>query len=151
MTLFGFDFRHTNVLKLKNSNLRMADPSRFRPKIDLNYIILSIPNAIVFTWMSQDCSDNKSTLTQVMAWYHVGAIRSLLLYGITMPQWVNTKSLTCVPGHYPVYVHSLAQDCIISIANSLQSCTEISVYVYIKSLVNYSSSKSNICGFRWSF
>ena len=56
---------------------------------------------IAFRWMPLDLTDNKSTLVQVMIWCRQATShylsqcwpRSLLPYGITLPQWV--KSTTC--------------------------------------------------------
>ena len=52
----------------------------------------------VLRWMPQDLSDDKSTLVQVMAWCHQATShylnqcwpRSLMSYGVTRPQWVNS-------------------------------------------------------------
>ena len=53
---------------------------------------------IVLIWMSQDFTDDQSTLVQVMAWCRQATshymsqcwLRSLLPYGITRPQWLNS-------------------------------------------------------------
>ena len=55
---------------------------------------------IALRWLSQDLTDDKSTLVQVMAWCCQAASHhltqclacSVLPYGITRPQWVNTLS-----------------------------------------------------------
>ena len=57
---------------------------------------------IALRWMSQDRIDDKSTLVQVMAWCRQATShylsqcwpRSVLPYGVTRPQWVNSL----VPG-----------------------------------------------------
>ena len=38
-------------------------------------------------WMSLDCTDDQSTLVQVMAWCHQCWPSSLPPYGLTRPQW----------------------------------------------------------------
>ena len=56
-----------------------------------------ISNEIALTWKSQDSTDDKSTLAQVMAWclqatsHYLSQCwpRSLSPYGVTRPQWVN--------------------------------------------------------------
>ena len=53
---------------------------------------------IAIRWMPQNTFDDKSTLTQVIAWcrqatsYYLSQCwyRSMLPYGITRPQWVNS-------------------------------------------------------------
>ena len=53
---------------------------------------------IALIWMSLDFTDDQSTLVQVMAWCRQATShylsqcwpRSLLPYGVTRPQWVNT-------------------------------------------------------------
>ena len=53
---------------------------------------------IALIWMSQDLTDDKSTLVQVMAWcrqatsHYLGQCwpRSMSPYGVTRSQWVNT-------------------------------------------------------------
>ena len=57
---------------------------------------LSKDNAL--RWMPWDLTDDKSTLVQVLAWCHQAASHylsqcwpsSMLPYGVTRPQWVNT-------------------------------------------------------------
>ena len=52
---------------------------------------------IILRWMSQDLSDDKSTLIQAMAWCRQATShylsqcwpRSMSPYGVTRPQWVN--------------------------------------------------------------
>ena len=56
-----------------------------------------ISSEIALRWTSLDLNDDKSTLVQVMAWCHQATShylnqywpRSLPLYGITKPQWVD--------------------------------------------------------------
>ena len=61
---------------------------------------------IVLIWMSLDFTNDQSTLVQVMAWCHQATShylsqcwpRSLSLYGVIRPQWVNSNlqlSTTC--------------------------------------------------------
>ena len=55
---------------------------------------------IALIWMSQDFTDDQSTLVQVMAWCRQATShylsqcwpRSLSPYDVTRPQWVNTSS-----------------------------------------------------------
>ena len=64
-------------------------------------IILSISCNIALRWMPEYLTDNKSTLVQVMAWCRQVPSHclnqcwpsSMMPYGITRPQWVN--SCTC--------------------------------------------------------
>ena len=52
----------------------------------------------VLQWMTQDLTDDKSSLVQVMAWCHQATsyylsqcrLSSLSTYGIARPQWVNS-------------------------------------------------------------
>ena len=54
---------------------------------------------IALRWMSLDLTDDRSTLVQVMAWCRQATShylsqcwpRSMSPYGVTRPQWVNTK------------------------------------------------------------
>ena len=56
---------------------------------------------IALRWISLDLSDDKSTLVQVMAWcwqapsHYLSQCwpRSMLPYGVTRPQWVNSLAL----------------------------------------------------------
>ena len=58
---------------------------------------------IVLRWMPQDLTDDKSTLVQVMAWYHQATShclsqcwhRFMSQYGVTRPQWVNAQTHHC--------------------------------------------------------
>ena len=55
-------------------------------------------------WMPRDLTDGKSTLVQVMAWCHQATShylsqswpRSMLLNGVTRPQWVNLEKIHLV-------------------------------------------------------
>ena len=59
-----------------------------------------ISYVIALRWMPLDLTDDKSTLVQVMAWCHQATRhylsqcwpRSLLPYGVTRSQWVNTPT-----------------------------------------------------------
>ena len=59
---------------------------------------------IAIRWMSVDLTDDKLTLVQVMAWCHQAKSHylsqcwpsSMLPYGITRPQWVNTFIKRCI-------------------------------------------------------
>ena len=59
-------------------------------------------------WMSVDFTDDQSTLVQVMAWcrqatsHHLNQCwpRSLMPYGITRPQWVNSWSREALVAYY---------------------------------------------------
>ena len=58
-----------------------------------------IPSEIALRWTSRELNDDKSTLVQVMAWCRQATShylnqcwpRSLQLYGVTRPQWVNSS------------------------------------------------------------
>ena len=64
---------------------------------NLFYWLIRYSNDNAPRWMPWDLTDDKSTLVQVMAWYRQATShylsqcwpRSMLPYGITMPQWVN--------------------------------------------------------------
>ena len=57
-----------------------------------------ISSEIALIWMSLDLTNDKSTLVQVMSWCHQATShylsqcwpRSMLPYGVTRPQWVNS-------------------------------------------------------------
>ena len=57
-----------------------------------------ISSETALIWMSLDFTDDQSTLVQVMAWCHQATShylsqywpKSLLPYGVTRPQWVNS-------------------------------------------------------------
>ena len=67
-------------------------------------------------WMSQNTFDDKSTLVQVMAWCHQATShylnqcwhRSMLLYGITRPLWVNTSYADFFWGNMKIHLHFLS-------------------------------------------
>ena len=58
---------------------------------------LSISSETTLSWLQQDLTDDQSTLVQVMAWCRQATSHylsqfwtsSMLLYGITLGQWVN--------------------------------------------------------------
>ena len=62
---------------------------------------------LALRWMSLDCTDDKSTLVQVMAWCRQATShylsqcwpRSLSPYGVTRPRWVKTIPIN-YPHHY---------------------------------------------------
>ena len=81
------------------------DPGKF--EWNFSYVIFKhilviddrgISCEIALTWKPQDLTDDKSTLVQVMAWCHQATSHylshwwpwSLLPYGVTRPQWVNS-------------------------------------------------------------
>ena len=59
---------------------------------------------ITLGWMPQETFDDKSTLVHVMAWCRQatshylsqGWSLSMLPYGITRPQWVNSSHISCL-------------------------------------------------------
>ena len=63
-----------------------------------------ISSEIALWWTSLDLSDDKSTLVQVMAWCRQATShylnqcwpRSLLPYGVAMPQWAKVNSLQLI-------------------------------------------------------
>ena len=65
----------------------------------MNILSISCENAL--RWMSQDFTDDWSTLVQVMAWYSLTWSHYLSLcwpwfissYGVTSPQWVKLQNL----------------------------------------------------------
>ena len=66
-------------------------------KLNLVNVGWGISYEIALRWMSQDLTDDKSTLIQVMAWCRQATShylsqcwpRSMLPYGVTRPQWVK--------------------------------------------------------------
>ena len=79
----------------------------------------------VLRWMSQNLTDNKSTLVQVMAWCRQATShnlnqcwpRSPTPYGVTRPQCVKGldcvwhKSARSVPSHYLMWWQNMATSC----------------------------------------
>ena len=67
---------------------------------------------IAHRWLSQDFTDDKSTLVQVMAWYRQAKShylsqccpRSLSPYGVTRPQWVKIH-LSFIPFTYELIAY----------------------------------------------
>ena len=103
IAVFGFEFHSKFV---PNGPINSLAPGRF--ELNFRYLILQIISVIdgcgisckvAFRWMSLDLTDDKSTLVQVMAWRRQATShylsqfwpRSLSLYGVIRPQWVNNK------------------------------------------------------------
>ena len=67
----------------------------------------STPCKIALRWMSQNLTNEKSTLVQVMVWCRQATShylsqcwpRSMLQYGVTRPQWVNSSPLSATYMH----------------------------------------------------
>ena len=114
-----FSNAHCHILVIKsgtilNGNMFSWDPTKSfnsltpgRSECDSKNVIFNLVLLIgifrsshdnALWWMSQDLTDDQSTMVQVMAWCRQATIhylsqcwpRSLSPYGVTRPQWVNT-------------------------------------------------------------
>ena len=71
---------------------------------------------IALIWMSLDFTDDQSTLVQVMAWCHQATShylsqcwpRSLSPYGVTRPQWVNSRHTEFISRNIKTHLHFLS-------------------------------------------
>ena len=87
------------VLKLWNLGSEFSNHSEIQLASQQQSICYRLSSwaLLAFEWMPQNTFDDKSTLVQVMAWCHQAPSRylsrcrprSMLPYGVTMPQWVN--------------------------------------------------------------
>ena len=99
---------HANGLTLKSVGDNINSLALGKFEWNFSYVIFKwilvihgwgISCEIVLIWMSQDFTDDQSTLVQVMAWCHQAPSHylsqcwpcTLSSYGITKPQWVSNK------------------------------------------------------------